>query len=91
MDRLHLISVFVAVVDANGFAIAVSGFGLTRLLSYQVADQLRDGRLKIVLSEFEPAAVPVHAVHREGRYTAQKARASLGLAIECLRADPALQ
>ncbi len=69
---------------------AVSGFGVTRLLSYQVTDQLRDGQLKIVLSEFEPAALPVHLVHREGRHPSPKARAFLDLAIERLRGNPAL-
>ena len=69
---------------------AVDGFGLTRLLSYQVADQLRDGLLKTVLSEFEPAPLPVHLVHREGRHASPKARAFLDLAIERLRANPAL-
>ena len=69
---------------------AASGFGLTRLLSYQVADQLRDGILKTVLSEFEPAAMPVHLVHREGRHASHKARAFLDLAIDRLRANPAL-
>ena len=68
----------------------VGGFGLTRLLSYQVADQLRDGLLKTVLSEFEPPALPVHLVHREGRHASQKARTFLDLAIERLRANPAL-
>lgn len=68
----------------------VSGFGLTRLLSYQVAEHLRDGRLKTVLSEFEPAALPVHLVHREGRYASLKARSFLDLAIERLRTDQAL-
>lgn len=153
MDQLHLFSVFVAVVDANGFAgaarklqqrgvpqrpedlaahdivsasavasgaewrlvkagapcvvklqpgmssttseaalaAAVGGFGLTRLLSYQVADRLRDGPLKIVLGDFEPAALPVHLVHREGRHASRNARALLDLAIERLRANPALQ
>ena len=71
-------------------AAAVSGFGLTRLLSYQVAEQLRDGQLKTVLSNFEPAALPVHLVHREGRHASQKARAFLDLALERLRANPAL-
>jgi DNA-binding transcriptional LysR family regulator len=75
----------------SAVAIAVGGFGLTRLLSYQVADQLRDGRLKVVLDRFEPAAVPVHVVHREGRYASKKARAFLDLAIQRLRADPTLQ
>lgn len=69
---------------------AVDGFGLTRLLSYQVADQLRDGRLKAVLTDFEPAALPVHLVHREGRHASSKARAFLDLAIERLRANRAL-
>ena len=68
----------------------VGGFGLTRLLSYQVADQLRDGQLQIVLSEFEPPALPVHLVHREGRHASQKARTFLDLAIERLRGNPAL-
>jgi DNA-binding transcriptional LysR family regulator len=71
-------------------AAAMSGFGLTRLLSYQVAEPLRDGRLKTVLTEFEPAALPVHLVHREGRHASKKARAFLDLALERLRANPAL-
>nr|MBP6854030.1 LysR family transcriptional regulator [Rhodoferax sp.] len=71
-------------------AAVVGGFGLTRLLSYQVADQLRDGQLKTVLSEFEPPALPVHLVHREGRHASQKARTFLDLAIDRLRANPAL-
>jgi DNA-binding transcriptional LysR family regulator len=71
-------------------AAAVSGFGLTRLLSYQVADQLREGSLQTVLNEFEPPPLPVHVLHREGRQASQKVRAFLDLAIEHLRADEAL-
>lgn len=74
----------------SAVAAAVSGFGLTRLLSYQVADQLRDGQLKTILTEFEMAPLPVHLVHREGRRASQKARAFLDLALERLRANPAL-
>jgi DNA-binding transcriptional LysR family regulator len=55
-----------------------------------VADQLRDGKLKTVLTEFEPVALPVHLLHREGRHASPKARAFLDLAIERLRANPAL-
>jgi DNA-binding transcriptional LysR family regulator len=69
---------------------AVGGFGLTRLLSYQVAEHLREGRLKTVLSECEPEALPVHVVHREGRYASQRVRAFLDLAIERLRNDASL-
>lgn len=74
----------------SAVAAAVADFGLTRLLSYQIADQLLDKRLNIVLESFEPAALPVHVVHREGRHFTQKARAFLDRAIEGLRADPAL-
>ncbi|MES2949606.1 MAG: LysR family transcriptional regulator [Pseudomonadota bacterium] len=69
---------------------AVQGFGLTRLLSYQVAEHLKAGRLKAVLADFEPAPLPVHLVHREGRQASQRVRAFLDLAMERLRGDPRL-
>jgi len=69
---------------------AVAGFGLTRLLSYQIADYLRDGQLKTVLGDFEPRMLPIHVVHREGRHASQKARAFIDLAVERLRANTAL-
>jgi DNA-binding transcriptional LysR family regulator len=74
----------------SAIAAAVSGFGLTRLMSYQVAQQLESGALKTVLGEFEPAPLPIHVVHREGRSASRKVRAFLDLAIEQLRADPSL-
>jgi len=42
----------------SAVAAAMSGFGLTQLLAYQVADQLRDGRLEAILTEFESAVLP---------------------------------
>ncbi len=80
------------ITSTNDSAVAAveSGFGLVRLMSYQVSDQLRDGKLKVVLSEFEPPALPVHVVHHEGRHATRKARTFLDMAIERLRADPAL-
>lgn len=69
---------------------AVAGFGLTRLLSYQVAEHLRCGRLKTVLSDCEPAVLPIHVVHREGRQAPQRVRAFLDLAIARLRQDATL-
>lgn len=74
----------------SAVAAAASGFGVVRLMSYQVAEQLRQGLLKIVLSEFEAPALPIHLVHREGRHASQRARAFLDLAIEALRADQSL-
>lgn len=69
---------------------ALTGFGVTRLLSYQVAEHLRSGRLKTVLPDFEPAALSIHVVHREGRQAPQRVRAFLDLAIERLRQDATL-
>ncbi|WP_118184771.1 LysR family transcriptional regulator [Paraburkholderia phosphatilytica] len=69
---------------------AVSGFGLTQVLSYQVAQQLEAGRLKIVLADYEPPRLPIHVVHREGRHASRKVRAFLDLAIERLRGNAAL-
>jgi DNA-binding transcriptional LysR family regulator len=42
---------------------AMHGAGLTRLLSYHVADALREGRLQLVLEQFELAPLPIHLVH----------------------------
>lgn len=69
---------------------AISGFGLTRLLSYQVAEHLRNGQLKTVLSDFEPDTLPIHVVHREGKHASRKARTFIDLAVERLRGDASL-
>jgi DNA-binding transcriptional LysR family regulator len=66
------------------------GFGITRLLSYQVAPLLAARKLKLLLETFEPPPWPVHIVHREGRYASAKVRAFVDLMTARLRADPAL-
>lgn len=70
---------------------AEAGLGLTRLLSYQAAPLLRDGRLVRVLQDFEPAPLPIHLVHHEGRHTSPKLRAFIELAAERFSADPELR
>jgi len=69
---------------------AVSGFGLTNALYYKVAEHVKAGRLVTLLGKFEPPALPVHVMHREGRHASKKVRAFIDLAIERLRANPAL-
>jgi DNA-binding transcriptional LysR family regulator len=64
---------------------AVQGHGLTRVLSYMVAPELAAGRLKVVLAEFEPAPVPIHLVHREGRQASARVRAFVDFAAQRLR------
>ena len=73
--------------SSNDHAIlaATEGFGLTRLLSYMVEDQLRAGTLVEVLHEHAPAAVPVQALQRQGPLASKKVRAFIDLAVERLR------
>jgi len=74
----------------SAISAVVAGLGLTQLLSYQIAPQLREGSLEVVLVEFEPPPLPVHVVHREGRHVTRKVRTFLDLAIETLRGDASL-
>jgi len=71
-----------AAIDA-----AVSGWGLTRLLSYQIAPDLAAGRLKIVLSAYEPPPLPIHVVHAEGRRIPARIRAFVDFVDERLRGN----
>jgi DNA-binding transcriptional LysR family regulator len=75
------------VVDSVHAAIAsaVEGRGVTRLLSHQVAEYVRDGRLQIVLRPYEHAPVPVHLIMPEGRLSVPKVRAFVDLAVARLR------
>lgn len=76
-------------VTTNDAAIeaALEGFGITRLLSYQVAPQLAENKLKIIMQPFEPPALPINIVHREGRYSSVKVRALVDLLAERLRGN----
>ena len=47
-----------AAVDA-----AVAGVGITRVLSYQAAHAVAEGKLKIVLAAYEPEPLPINLVH----------------------------
>jgi DNA-binding transcriptional LysR family regulator len=76
-------------VSSNDAAIeaALAGFGIVRLLSYQVAPQLATGRLVRLLAGYETAPLPVHVVHREDRRSAGKVRAFVDFTSARLRAD----
>lgn len=71
-------------------ASARAGHGLARALSYQVADDVQAGRLRVVLADYEPPRIPVHLVYPEGRRAAAKVRAFVDFAAQRLRANPVL-
>ncbi|MEW5509209.1 MULTISPECIES: LysR family transcriptional regulator [Pseudomonas] len=62
------------VVTANNAAIHLArlGWGMTRVLSYQVAAAVAAGELEIVLEDFEPAPLPIQVVfQKSGRVPAK--------------------
>jgi DNA-binding transcriptional LysR family regulator len=63
-------------IDA-GLAAVRDGHGVTRALSYQVADDIAAGRLVRLLPEFEPAPLPVQLVAPTARLMPAKVRAFL--------------
>jgi DNA-binding transcriptional LysR family regulator len=60
---------------------ALQGGGLTLALSYQVADQVREGRLRPVLEAFEPQPYPVQMVYPSSRLLSLKVRAFIEQAL----------
>ena len=69
-----------AAIDA-----ALATFGITRVLSYRVADALADKSLVRLLRAYENDPVPVHVLYPQGRYLAPKLRTFLDLAVPQLR------
>jgi DNA-binding transcriptional LysR family regulator len=72
-------------------AAAVAGQGITRALAYQVDNEVRDGKLRVVLARHEPPPVPVHLVHPEGRAASAKVREFLRFCAPRLRELPLLR
>jgi DNA-binding transcriptional LysR family regulator len=69
-----------AAVDA-----AACGVGLTRVLSYQAAAAISDGKLKVVLRKFEAPPIPVSLVYVRERRASGRLRAFLDFAAPRLR------
>ena len=59
---------------------AVAGIGLTRMLDYQIAAQLHEGTLKLVLESFKSPPKPVHLIYEAGRHLPLKIRTFLDYA-----------
>lgn len=70
---------------AAAIAIAREGWGLTRVLSYQIGPDLQAGTLQTVLEAFEPEPLPIHLVHLEGRRAPAKIRSFVDFAKARLR------
>lgn len=70
---------------------ATLGLGLTRCMSFEVHQELQDGRLETVLDDFAAPGLPVELIYREGRRAAARVRTFLDFVVPRLRAHPALR
>lgn len=89
LDKRHAVRIHPRLVVgsmAAGIEVARQGWGLTRVLSYQIGPDLEEGALRTVLDAFEPAPLPINLVHIEGRRATAKVRSFIDFAAERLRA-----
>jgi len=95
MDAGQALSVAIEprlVVTANNAAINLArlGWGVTRVLSYQVASHVSDGELEIILEGFEPPALPIHVVFQKSSRVPAKVRTFVDFLASRLGQDVAL-
>lgn len=64
---------------------ALAGWGITRILSYQISRQVAEGGLEVLLAAYEEAPLPIHVIYGEGRGPSAKVRAFVDLAVQRLR------
>jgi DNA-binding transcriptional LysR family regulator len=69
----------------SAIASAVDGHGVTRLFSYNIAEEVRAGALRLVLTKDEYPPYPVHLVALQGRLAVPKVRAFVDFAVPLLR------
>lgn len=72
-------------------AAVMEGRGVGRFFSYQVADELADGRLVRLLGEWEPPPIPVQLVTASARLMPPRVRAFLDFAAAELSALPVIR
>lgn len=75
------------IVNTNDAAIeaAKQGFGIVRVLSYQVKALVSEGELVPVLAAFEPKPQPVHVIHRQGKFQSSRISTFIDLLTRSLR------
>jgi DNA-binding transcriptional LysR family regulator len=66
-------------------ASAAEGHGVTRVFSYHVAEEIREGRLQILLGKDEDPPLPVHLLGPQGRFSVPKVRAFVDFAVPRLK------
>lgn len=65
----------------------IRGAGVTRVLSYQAAKAIEEGRLQRVLEQFEPEPLPVNILYPAQSFMPQKIRTFIDFAVPLLRKE----
>jgi DNA-binding transcriptional LysR family regulator len=84
---VHFTPRFVVNTVRAAVASAVDGGGVTRLFSYHVADEVREGSLTVLLAADEHLSLPVHLISPHGRLSVPKVRAFVDFAVPRLRSQ----
>ena len=74
------VNTMTAAIDA-----ALAGWGVTRVLSYQVCEEMLEGALVEVLGDWDNQRMPIHLLHSEGRRAAAKIRTFVDFAAKVIR------
>lgn len=69
------------------YAAVCEGLGIGYSPLWQIEHLIAEGRVEIVLQEFEPAPVPIHVLWREGRVPTAKVRTFIDLLSKRLKLD----
>jgi DNA-binding transcriptional LysR family regulator len=69
-------------------AAARAGLGIARAPAFAAVDDLRAGRLKSLLCEFEPEPLPIHVVYPQTRHLAAKVRAFVDFLAQRFAGEP---
>lgn len=73
---------------ASAVQAAVNGAGLTKLFTYQVQNEFKEGLLKSVLTSYEEPPLPINLVRTEGRKSSAKVKSFVDFALKALRSNP---
>ncbi|MCG8435893.1 MAG: substrate binding domain-containing protein, partial [Gammaproteobacteria bacterium] len=84
VEKIKVTGPFFALSSDSLVAAAVAGMGLVLLPDWNLGEELRTGKLKIVLSDYElsPQTTPIWAVHAHDRFVPPKIRVFIDFLIE---------
>jgi len=82
---------FICNLASTAVEACVAGLGFGWFMSYQVEPDVREGRLRVLLEEFEAPPLPVQIVYPDARLMSPRLRAFVDLLRDKLRARPEIR